>query len=109
MSSQNKIQPFQPLLESDRVSRIYLEDLQDNASNSLGIGLVRLVVAQPSVAIELAKVLLGQAREVGSAHFSQAAIIDLIETVVVYKFPELSREDIEEMLGLSELKQTRVY
>jgi predicted transposase YdaD len=29
--------------------------------------------------------------------------------VVVYKFPELSREAIERMLGLSELRQTKVY
>jgi predicted transposase YdaD len=28
---------------------------------------------------------------------------------VVYKFPQLSREEIERMLGLSELKQTKVY
>ncbi len=28
---------------------------------------------------------------------------------MVYKFPQLNREEIEEMLGLSELKQTRVY
>jgi len=29
--------------------------------------------------------------------------------VFVYKFPKLSREEIETMLGLSELKQTKVY
>ncbi len=102
-------QPFQPLLESELVSRIFLEDLQENASNSLGIGLVRLVAARPNAAVDLAKVLLGQAREVDSPLFSPAAIIDLIETVVVYKFPQLSREDIEKMLGLSEIKKTRVY
>jgi predicted transposase YdaD len=28
---------------------------------------------------------------------------------MVYKFPQLSREAIERMFGLSELKQTRVY
>jgi predicted transposase YdaD len=33
----------------------------------------------------------------------------LIETIVVYKFPQLSRKEIERMLGLSDLKQTRVY
>ncbi|QUY45644.1 DUF4351 domain-containing protein (plasmid) [Acaryochloris marina S15] len=38
-----------------------------------------------------------------------AAIMELIETIVVYKFPQLSREEIESMLGLSELKQTKVY
>jgi predicted transposase YdaD len=29
--------------------------------------------------------------------------------IVVYKFPELSREEIERMFGLSELKRTKVY
>jgi predicted transposase/invertase (TIGR01784 family) len=33
----------------------------------------------------------------------------LIETIVLYKFPNLSREELEVMLGLSELRQTRVY
>jgi predicted transposase/invertase (TIGR01784 family) len=36
-------------------------------------------------------------------------IIELIETIVVYKFPSLTREEIETMLGLSELKKTKVY
>jgi predicted transposase YdaD len=35
--------------------------------------------------------------------------MELIETIVVYKFPSLSREEIEKMLGLSELRQTKVY
>jgi predicted transposase YdaD len=34
----------------------------------------------------------------------------LIETIVVYKFPQLSRQEIEAMLGLvDDVKQTRVY
>jgi predicted transposase YdaD len=36
-------------------------------------------------------------------------IMELIETIVVYKFPSLSREEIEKMLGLSKLRQTKVY
>ncbi len=35
--------------------------------------------------------------------------MELIETVVFYKFPRLSREELEAMLGLNDLKQTRVY
>ena len=35
--------------------------------------------------------------------------MELIETIVVYKFPLLGREEIEKMLSLSELRQTRVY
>jgi predicted transposase YdaD len=33
----------------------------------------------------------------------------LITTVFVYKFPTLTREEIELMLGLDNLKQTRFY
>jgi predicted transposase/invertase (TIGR01784 family) len=33
----------------------------------------------------------------------------LIETIIVYKFPLKSREEIEQMFGFSELKQTKVY
>jgi predicted transposase YdaD len=36
------------------------------------------------------------------------AIIDLISTIVVYKFSNLSREEVDAMLGI-ELQQTRVY
>ena len=38
-----------------------------------------------------------------------AQLIELIETIVVYTFPRLSREEIATMLGLSDLKETRVY
>ena len=37
--------------------------------------------------------------------------VDFIETILVYKLPKLSREEIKEMIGLQdiELKQTRFY
>ena len=36
-------------------------------------------------------------------------IIDLLETVLVAKFAQLSREEIQSMFLLSDIKQTRVY
>lgn len=36
-------------------------------------------------------------------------LINLIETIIVYKLPQKSREEIAAMLGLSELKKTRFY
>lgn len=33
----------------------------------------------------------------------------LIETILIYKLPSKSREESEQMLGLSGLKQRRVY
>jgi predicted transposase YdaD len=97
------------LLESEQVQRIYLEDLSRLLTHSLGIGLVQLIVAQPEQAQTQAQQLLSQIRSQQPPTLSIAAIIELIETIVVYKFPQLSRQEIEQMLGLSEIRQTRVY
>ncbi|MEQ8962425.1 MAG: DUF2887 domain-containing protein, partial [Coleofasciculus sp. C2-GNP5-27] len=39
----------------------------------------------------------------------QRDLINLIETIIVFKLPQKSREEIAAMLGLSELKNTRFY
>lgn len=45
----------------------------------------------------------------GIGHWATERIIELIETILVYKFPQLNREEIAEMLGISELRQTKVF
>jgi predicted transposase YdaD len=40
---------------------------------------------------------------------AQRNFIELVETVFVYKFPELNFQEIGQMLGLGDLKQTRAY
>ena len=97
------------LLESVRVKRIYLEDLRQFTTDSLGIGLVQLVVSDSKQAISQAKLLLAQTKQEHLTDLSTDAIIELVETIIVYKFPKLSREEIEQMLGLSEIRKTRVY
>ena len=100
---------FQALLASDQVHRIYLEDLRQSPPPSLGIGLVQLIVAETNQTLSLARTMLSQSKAETIPLLSTAAIMEMIETIVVYKFPHLSREEIEHMLGVSELKQTRVY
>ncbi|MEO1765198.1 MAG: DUF4351 domain-containing protein, partial [Cyanobacteria bacterium J06629_18] len=39
---------------------------------------------------------------------SSQAIIELVTTIITYKFENLSRREVEEMLGIT-LKETRVY
>ena len=36
-------------------------------------------------------------------------MIEFIETVLLYKFPQMSREEVEAMFTLGDLKKTRVY
>jgi predicted transposase/invertase (TIGR01784 family) len=96
-------------LNSEQVHRVYLEDFRDTATESLGIGLMQLIVADTVEAIAKAKELLTRTEPLSKTDAKFSAIMETIETIIVYKFPSLSREEIEKMLGLSELKQTKVY
>ncbi|MGI8499517.1 MAG: Rpn family recombination-promoting nuclease/putative transposase [Hassallia sp.] len=99
---------YQVLLESAKVQRVYLDEL-DTANQSLGVSVVKLVVEPEQTAVNRAKQLIDQTRQEITDTITSQAIIDLIETIIVYKFPLLSRQEIENMLKLSALKQTRVY
>lgn len=100
---------FGKLLTLDGVRRIYLDELGEAAELSLGVGVVKLVIEGEETAPELARRLIEQARQQLSTVATRRDLIDLIETIIVYKLPQKSREEIEAMLGLSELKQTKVY
>lgn len=97
------------LLTSQRVRLIYLDELDTTAQQSIGIETVKLVIEPESTASTKARNLINLARQQIADEFTQKEILQLIETIIVYKFPRASREEIEQMLGLSELKQTRVY
>ncbi|MEH2208723.1 MAG: DUF2887 domain-containing protein [Nostoc sp.] len=85
------------LLESGQVRRVYLDELGDLRQQPLGLGLMLLTnVTSETEAVEGARFLLEQARQQ-----SEQAIIDLVTTIIVYKFSNLSREEIAAMLGLN--------
>jgi predicted transposase/invertase (TIGR01784 family) len=39
----------------------------------------------------------------------QQELLELIETILIYKLPRITRKEIEAMFSLSELRQTRVF
>ena len=77
------------LLSLPEVQRLYLNELAEEPSESLELGLVRLIVAPTDQAIARAQQLFSQVGERPS-RLSALAIIELLETIVVYKFPQLS-------------------
>ncbi len=98
---------FADLLALARVRRIYLDEL---GADALGAEVVKLVIASEKAAPDRAKQLIVKAKEQLADETVRANLINLIETIIVYKLPQKSREDIATMLGLvSELKETRFY
>lgn len=100
---------FEEILSLNRARRIYLDELGEAGEQTLGVGVVKLVIEPEETAGELARHLIEQARQELTEEAAKRDLIKLIETIIVYKLPQKSREEIEAMLGLSELKQTKVY
>jgi predicted transposase/invertase (TIGR01784 family) len=89
------------LLASGRILRVYLDELGEIEELPIGVGLMVLTTLEG----DEAKI---QARTAIERSGGDRAIIEMISTIVVYKFNELSREEVDVMLGI-ELQQTRVY
>ncbi len=96
------------LLASTQVQRIYLDELAHSDQQPIGIRLMQLTIASEADAIAQARHLIERVQQESPASPLKTEIIDIITTIAVYKFANLSREDVEAMLGLK-LEETRVY
>jgi predicted transposase/invertase (TIGR01784 family) len=89
------------MLASGRITPIYLDELQTEGVLPIGLSLMVLTTLEGDVAKVEAICLIERAQ-------GDRAIIDVISTIMVYKFSNLSRDEVDAMLGI-ELQQTRVY
>ena len=96
----------QELINSGRILPIYLDEMR---SGSIGVGLIQLILAQDVQAPVLVQQLLQRAKTEIADPLVTRDIIDLLETVLVSKFAQLSRQEIQAMFLLTDIKQTRVY
>ena len=64
---------------------------------------------ETAATVELTNRLMQQARTQLLDEGFKQKVLELIESVLVYKFTALSRQELEAMFGLSDLKQTRFY
>lgn len=102
------IAPHRALLNSEQVTRIYLDELGDPAQQPIGIQLMQLTIAPEAQAISKAKQLIQQARQQKPSSLARNEIIEIIATIAIYKFVNQSREEVEAMLELN-IQESRVY
>jgi predicted transposase/invertase (TIGR01784 family) len=103
------VAPYQPLLDAGLVQRFYLEELPELPGAPLGFSILHLIGQAEDQAVTVARNLVARAKaEIADTAF-QADLVQLIETVIIYKLRHLSREEIQTMLQISDLRDTRVY
>jgi predicted transposase/invertase (TIGR01784 family) len=87
------------MISSGRIVRIYLDEINDRSV--VEFGLLKLITCPQDKAVEV----VNQIRSVAE----REVILEFIETILVYKFPKLTRKEIEAMFALDDLRQTRVF
>lgn len=100
---------FQEMLALPNLTRIYIDELSTTETASLPIKLLKLIVEPENTAPDLARELAAQVRTEIPNVTVRDSFIELLETIIVYKLPQKSREEIAAMFNLSDLKKTRVY
>ncbi|MEI6370771.1 MAG: Rpn family recombination-promoting nuclease/putative transposase [Nostocales cyanobacterium ELA608] len=103
------IQHYQEFFTSQRVRVIYLDELEEITSLPIGIATIKLIIANSDNSITQARELITRTKQEIDSQLQQQQVLQIIETILIYKFPRMNREEIEAMFGLSELKQTRFY
>ena len=98
--------PYQILLDA-WVQRLYLEDLIPLTDLSPNLALLRLLVVPDREASEVAQSILSSSET--ELEFRRR--LELVEAILINKFPQLSIEEVRQMLDLKEAdsSQTRYY
>ena len=97
---------YQTSLSDGQIQVIYLDELTDTSS-SIGLGIIGLVVAPEDEAVEVARNLIGQVQQADVSNRRQ--LLELVERMLVYKFSNKSRQELEAMFGLTEWRKTKFY
>jgi predicted transposase/invertase (TIGR01784 family) len=101
---QERLEVVQEFLDSGRITRIYLDELGEIEDLPWSLGLMALTILPSDEMVEKARGML-QKTEISS---EESAILDLVVTAIVYKFAELTRDEVLTMLGI-ELKEPRAF
>jgi predicted transposase/invertase (TIGR01784 family) len=106
-TEQTETHPYRSQLNSDQVHRVYLNELGEIERLPLGVALMALTTIDEESTPEAARSLLERSR-IEASQETRRAIIEMLTTILVYKFTDLSRREAEAMLGIS-LEETRFY
>ncbi|BAY04393.1 Rpn family recombination-promoting nuclease/putative transposase [Anabaena cylindrica FACHB-243] len=105
---QGDIHPYRALLSSEQVHRVYLDELGEIEQLPLDVSLLVLTTLNQDKAPAAARYLVNRCQQELQEPADSRAIMEIITTIMSYRFTRLSRVEIEAMLGIT-FEQTRLY
>lgn len=100
---------YQPLLEAGLLRRIFLDEIPTTANAPLGLAILSLIPQADEQAGTAARNLVARAKSEIEDESLRADLVQLIETVIIYKLPRMNREEIQAMLKVHDIRESLVY
>ena len=101
--------PYQTLLVSNQIRQVYLDELEPLEKGSVALDIVKFVVESEDKASKQIKPLIQRTRQEVKDESLKINLIELIEKVIVYKFGYKKRQELKNMLKLSDWQDTNLY
>lgn len=103
------VEPYRALFDSGQIRRFYLDEMTLPADGPLGLSILDLIRESESLAGPKARDLIARTKEEIADDSLRHDLVKLIETVIVAKLPLLSREEIQAMLQIHDIRKSRFY
>lgn len=101
--------PYEDLLRSKRVRRIYLEDIVVAATPPVGLEILQLLQSSLRQAQELAPRVVERARTELSDSDLQAKVVELVEPLLMERIPEFDLEGVRMKFKLHDLRESKAW
>lgn len=103
------LRPYEDLLKSKRVKRIYLDEFPESADPPLGLGILKLLSAPMRHAQDLAPRVLRKARVQLADSDLEPRVVQLVERLLMSRFPQFDREEVRMKFKLHDIRESKVW
>ena len=86
-----------------------MNELPESPNSPLSLSILKLIGKSKGTAPEVARTLIARAEPEIGDEANRENLLQFIETVMIAKLPRLNREEIQKMLGVRDIRKTRVY
>lgn len=101
--------PYEDLLASKRVKRVFLRTLPEGSKSGFGISILKLVTKPKEEILSDANLLVKRLKQEVKHKPVHAKLRELIEFVAISRLSNLSKEEIRVMLELDDYRKSKIY
>lgn len=100
---------YQFFQQLGKLTVIYLDELDLAQTGNLGLEIVKLIILSEAQAKTQVEYLFNLTETSLESNTKKRDIIELVEKILIYKFSNYTREELNKMFTLTDFKKTRFY